>query len=1025
MRQLKRKRTFFFIDGYLAVLILCVAAVVAIMFVNKFDKSPSPVAEGGILDLSGWDLKERGRVALDGEWEFYPGQLLTPEELQAGSVAGKRLLNVPGVWNGEGIGAWGSATYRLRVRVDPTDELLAIQKRIIRFSENIFVNGKLVGGSGEPAPTRDEYRPGNMPYPVSFYVPEDGELDIVIQVANFDFKTGGIVSHLRLGLHSDIQFARFLQISLEWAGVLLLFAFSLFYFLTHFFLSRQRSFLLFGAFNLLFAVTILLNGERSFLQVFPEAPFELTWKLKDLTMFLPFPIMLGFVYSMFRKLPVFRAVLTVAGGTVLAYCAFIVFVPYYVYAYALEYFLASIPLSYGLLAIALSVLYMRGEYGAFGKREMQLFIASLLSLTLFPLNMVINMLDDSLAMFILTDALAYSFGVLTFMMFAVRYIDTYRSMEKLTGQLKEADRYKTEFLLRTSHELNTPLNGIINLSQAAMDAPSGTAGVRQNRDKLLLIRNTAFRMSNMVNDVIDLAKIEDGKLEVELGSVDLAAVVSIQFEMHGFLSKEKKVTLSRRIADDARYVVADEARLKQVMSNLVSYALQHTARGELAVSSARGGEDVVVAIKAKGGGAPETHAAEQAGFGIGLSVARQLIERMGGQLMEEAGVSEDGIGFEVRLPAASGTALAGAEKSRAETAAASEPAARSAGSAGVAGGTDTVLIAGEWKNSEIMANLLAIEGYRVVTAHTDKEALEFVSRPQRPDLVLLDVMLSGGKGYETGRQIRKLFTQIELPILYLMAGSTQADVEACLSAGGNDVIAKPIDAGEVRVRIRTQLAMKRLAREAAQNEMAFLQSQIKPHFLYNALGTIMSLCYTDGVRAGELLSVLSTYLRILFHHNRMEEIVPLEQEIELIQAYVDIEKARFGQRLNVKFEYDEELLGQSIMPLTIQPLVENAIRHGVARKVNGGTVSISIRRKDRFAEVIVEDDGVGMPEARRKELLEPKAGERGVGFANIMKRLTHRTGKRPLLESVPDRGTKVTFWLPLDERDEKEGRDEP
>lgn len=134
--------------------------------------------------------------------------------------------------------------------------------------------------------------------------------------------------------------------------------------------------------------------------------------------------------------------------------------------------------------------------------------------------------------------------------------------------------------------------------------------------------------------------------------------------------------------------------------------------------------------------------------------------------------------------------------------------------------------------------------------------------------------------------------------------------------------------------------------------------------------------------------------------------------MELVQAYVDIERARFGDRIEVSFDVDEHLLYCKVLPLTVQPLVENAIRHGVAKKVNGGTVGLTIRRSGDFVEVIVVDDGVGMT-GEQLDALRYGSPNGGVGIANLTKRVLHITGGLPVIESEPDKGTKVMFKLPV------------
>ncbi|MED4586752.1 transporter substrate-binding domain-containing protein [Brevibacillus choshinensis] len=215
--------------------------------------------------------------------------------------------------------------------------------------------------------------------------------------------------------------------------------------------------------------------------------------------------------------------------------------------------------------------------------------------------------------------------------------------------------------------------------------------------------------------------------------------------------------------------------------------------------------------------------------------------------------------------------------------------------------------------------------------------------------------------------------------------------------------------------VRTKKFSKKLEKEVAINEMAYLQSQIKPHFLYNALSAIMAFCYTDPEKAGELLNSLSKYLRIVFNTDNRGELVTVQREIELVQSYVDIEQARYGKRLQTIFEIDETCLQHEIMPLMIQPLVENAIRHGVVKKAQGGTVRLSVQTKGESIEVTVKDDGVGMSEQKIKEILSRKKAVLGVGIANINQRLGHFADKKLTIESKEEQGTIVTFYFPLSE----------
>lgn len=220
--------------------------------------------------------------------------------------------------------------------------------------------------------------------------------------------------------------------------------------------------------------------------------------------------------------------------------------------------------------------------------------------------------------------------------------------------------------------------------------------------------------------------------------------------------------------------------------------------------------------------------------------------------------------------------------------------------------------------------------------------------------------------------------------------------------------------------------MEKISSHAERSEIAFLQAQIKPHFLFNSLNSILSLCHTNPARAAELLRHLAEFLKSAFAVDMTSEYIRLESELESIRSYVFIEKTRFGSRLEVEVDVDESLKQQKIVPLLIQPLVENAIRHGALKREEGGRVRLLIQRMGAYAVVEVYDNGPGFSESSRRRLeaeTEDTGAERkGVGVRNIRKRLMHYYGEELFIEEqrfIEEReeGVKVWFRFHLGEED--------
>lgn len=196
------------------------------------------------------------------------------------------------------------------------------------------------------------------------------------------------------------------------------------------------------------------------------------------------------------------------------------------------------------------------------------------------------------------------------------------------------------------------------------------------------------------------------------------------------------------------------------------------------------------------------------------------------------------------------------------------------------------------------------------------------------------------------------------------------------------------------------------------NKMAYLRSQIKPHFIYNALNTIEFLCYEKPEKAGELIVQLSRYLTYCFDFDREEQVVPFENELELIRAYVEIEKARFINRFTMEYDLcdTKELF---IPPLMIQPLIENAIKHGVGRKDRQDTILLKISLEEDFYIITVEDNGIGINKDKLEQLAFQQKTD-GVGLSNIQNRLMELYGTKLDIFSEINVGTRITFRIGKD-----------
>jgi len=190
------------------------------------------------------------------------------------------------------------------------------------------------------------------------------------------------------------------------------------------------------------------------------------------------------------------------------------------------------------------------------------------------------------------------------------------------------------------------------------------------------------------------------------------------------------------------------------------------------------------------------------------------------------------------------------------------------------------------------------------------------------------------------------------------------------------------------------------------SELKALQSQINPHFLFNVLNTMASLIRTNPEKAREVTIDLSRYLRYNLDNNVKS--VELIKELNQIDNYIKIEKARFGDKLNIIYDVDESLYNFQIPSLIIQPLVENSIKHGILKKRENGCVKIIVKKIDKDIEVIIEDDGVGIEQTVIDNL--DKQIQENIGLKNVHQRLKLLYGEGLDIKKL-EQGTRIKFKI--------------
>ncbi|MDP4096018.1 ATP-binding protein [Paenibacillus sp. P96] len=1011
------KKKWIILSGFF---LLTVVFPVYYLFTSAHTNSERYLARQGVLDLSDWDFQNNGAVRLNGDWEFYPGQFLNPQSWKAdGQQHPHGYVHVPDIWNPhmpENSGT-GYGTYRLLIRTPEQDkDLFGIRTLNIRTASSIYINGAQVAGIGNPSEDGRLSDPGNKPYNGYFRV-SGSTVEVMIHVSNYNYYSGGIVKPVVFGDYASIRNMR--DISLATDLVLAVgFCIPAVFFLLLYRLRRSEPALFYmGCFCFAALLYVLSQGEKM-MAVIPGMHYEWVVKTQWLSSLLAFFFLVRYVNAYSFGI-VHPQLLRLSTAATVVWTVLIPLMPTVVLSRA-----EPVLLIYLASWVCYVVFVLLKGFGK-SKRDNSLMALGILSVMMVVILCIAYLLGlTDIRGIVPLETLIFIFSQAVLL--AKRFAVTFQEVELLSKRLLTLDGMKDEFLANTSHELRTPLHGMINIAQGMIDRKDGLDHEAQLRNMELIV-SVGRRLSFLINDILDFSNLKNGRLVIHPAPANLKAAVQSVLEVLEHTVGAKDVRFVTRLPDYLPYVMADGDRLMQVLYNLLGNAIKFTERGEIRVSAVVQGGDVEIKVEDTGIGiAPELHDTifdsfkrgddlenmTASGTGLGLSVTKRLVELHGGRIWVESQIGTGSV-FTFTLPVAGDHAvtISAMNRERQEVLFEGRDDERSSPASDKKSKYTILAVDDDSVNLHVLASLLASEECRVIAVHDARTALNHINGREHIDLVITDWMMPGVSGLDLCREIRKRFSLAELPVLLLTARNLPGDIHAGLQAEANDFLRKPVDAEELRARVRTLIHLRDSTQEAIRSEMAFLQAQIKPHFLYNALNVIISECAENSDRAIELLMELSQYLRSSFDFHNRDQTVPLHKELELVRSYLSLERARFEERLQVEFDIEEQV-NVLIPPLSIQPIVENAIRHGIMQRASGGHLKISIRPRQTGILVVVEDDGVGMPCDKAEQILSGSGESPSVGLRNIHRRLISLYGSGLQISSEPGEGTVVGFLVP-------------
>jgi len=639
------------------------------------------------------------------------------------------------------------------------------------------------------------------------------------------------------------------------------------------------------------------------------------------------------------------------------------------------------------------------------------------------------------------------------------------ALREAKERAEQADQAKSAFLANISHELRTPLNLVLGLASRLQEARLA----QRERHWVEAIGTAGRSLSHLIEDLLDLSRIEAGRLDLHPRAVDPRALLDELIVVFDQRAADKGLGLRRRIAEPLPATLwLDEARLRQILMNLVGNAVKFTERGgiELGVMAeptAGGRWHLRLSVADTGPGiAPDEQRAifepftqgsagqRTRGAGLGLAISRRLARLMGGDIRLEPSAGS-GSTFVLDLPEVAIPDAATSEPGRIATAHArlsGEPAPLPIDDDRPPAGHQILIVEDDAAMRGFVGHLLTDAGYRIYAADTGRLALQ-IAEQALPDLILLDIHMPDLDGIATCRRLKALTATQSIPIVFLTGRDDEPSLLTAFDAGAADYVVKPFEPRVLLARVRAHAMLGALSRglEHALDE--------RTHALEAANVRLRRLALDLALLEETARAKLANEL----HDSPMQKLALAQIQIEAATQPVDAEtpsrlaagrellRQAIGELRTLQFDLSppvlatqglaaalaglaESLTARWSVPLSFvadsvdpphidretsivlfqcaRELVYNLLKHAHAR--HG---LLRLRTRDGCLELIVEDDGIGLAPSQLEA--PPRQGQ-GFGLYSVRERLALLGGELRIESAAP--GARLIVRLPWDNADD-------
>ena len=427
---------------------------------------------------------------------------------------------------------------------------------------------------------------------------------------------------------------------------------------------------------------------------------------------------------------------------------------------------------------------------------------------------------------------------------ATQLHESFAALEQDKQDLQRLDRLKDEFLANTSHELRTPINGMVGIAESMLDGATGQLTPVQHHNIAMIVQS-GRRLVELVEDLLDFAKLKNQAITLHPKPLGMRSITEVVITVSESLLGNKELELINHVDEDLPLVYADENRLQQILYNLVGNGIKFTITGSVQISAQvvnnplpimlehepfiLQNQHLAITVSDTGIGIPQSNfqrifkyfeqgdgstARQYGGAGLGLAITKKLVKLHGGTITVASQVGK-GSQFTFTLPIATEQALPPQtpshipklSKLRVNFLTHQEPLTTPSPSRVDNAQFHILVVDDEPVNLQVLNNHLSLHNYHVTQACSGEEALKMLESGQKFDLIVLDVMMPRMSGYDVCAQLREKYPPHELPVVMLTAKNQVEDLMMGFKFGANDYVVKPFSKNELLTRIKSHIQL--------------------------------------------------------------------------------------------------------------------------------------------------------------------------------------------------------------------------